>query len=205
MTGIYKITSPSKKTYIGQSINIERRWENDYKKLKTKSQPKLFYSFKKYGFKNHTFMILEECYLEQLDEREIFYKQQFINKFGWKKALFCQLIDGKGGSKSDETKQKMSFYAKNRTSIHNKNISKNLMGYKQTSIHKLNRSKAVKGKKFRSKLVMQYDLQMNFIKEWPAAKEACLFYNPKDLNGVSSCCLGKQKTAFGYIWKYKEN
>ena len=42
-----------------------------------------------------------------------------------------------------------------------------------------------------------------FIKEWSSAKEACLFYNPKDLNGVSACCLGKQKTAFGYIWKYK--
>jgi predicted GIY-YIG superfamily endonuclease len=26
-TGIYKITSPSGKIYIGQSIDIEKRWE----------------------------------------------------------------------------------------------------------------------------------------------------------------------------------
>ena len=48
------------------------------------------------------------------------------------------------------------------------------------------------------------DLNGKLIKEWPSAKEACLYFNPKDLNGVSAACLGKQKTAFGFIWKYKE-
>ena len=48
-----------------------------------------------------------------------------------------------------------------------------------------------------------YDLNGKPIKEWPSAKEACLYFNPKDLNGVSASCLGKQKTAFGFKWKYK--
>ena len=49
--GIYKIVSPSEKIYIGQSINIEKRWEKNYKTLKCKTQTKLYNSLKKYGRK----------------------------------------------------------------------------------------------------------------------------------------------------------
>lgn len=57
MIGIYKITSPSGKIYIGQSVNIERRFL-DYKKSLKKSQIKLYNSIKKYGkFKNKTNLI----------------------------------------------------------------------------------------------------------------------------------------------------
>jgi group I intron endonuclease len=204
MVGIYKIISPEGCVYIGQSIDIERR-RKDYSKVKKYGQPKLKRSFKKHGFENHIFDIIEECTIEQLDEKETFYKQQIIKELGWSKALFCQLIDGKGGNKSNETKHKMSLYASNRTQEHNLKISQKLKGHKQTPQHCSNKSKAMKGKKVRCKNVLQYDVEGNFIKEWSAAKEACLFYNPKDLNGVSACCLGRQKTAFGYIWKYKEN
>ena len=52
MIGIYKITSPSGKVYVGQSVNIERRLK-EYKILKCKKQVKLYNSFIKYGFENH--------------------------------------------------------------------------------------------------------------------------------------------------------
>lgn len=204
MIGIYKIINPKGKIYIGQSVNIKRR-RKEYEKIKCISQPKLYNSFKKHGVENHKFEIIEECSLDQLNEKEIYWKQYYINLVGWEKVLFCQLIDGEGGYKNKETKNKMSLYAKNRPQEHNQKISNKMTGYKQTQQHKLNRSKAIKGKKFRSKIVLQYDLKDNFIKEWPTAKSACLFYNSKDLNGVSACCLGKQKTAFGYKWKYKNN
>ena len=191
MVGIYKILSPEGCVYIGQSIDIERR-RKEYSRVKNYGQPKLKRSFKKHGFENHIFNIIEECTIEQLNEKETFYKQQIIKELGWSKALFYQLIDGKGGNKSDETKRKMSSYASNRTQEHNLKISNKMKGHKQTPEHLLNRSKAVKGKKFRSKIVNQYDLNGNFIKEWNTAKEACLFYNPKDLNGDSACCLGRQ-------------
>jgi len=38
--GIYKITSPTHRIYIGQSINIEQRWKG-YSITKLKSQPKI--------------------------------------------------------------------------------------------------------------------------------------------------------------------
>ena len=71
--GIYKITSPSGKIYIGQSVNIKNRW-NQYRLLyKTIMGPMLFNSFKKYGVENHIFEVIEECILEQLNEREEFW------------------------------------------------------------------------------------------------------------------------------------
>lgn len=60
ITGIYKITSPAGKVYIGQSTDIYKRWEQ-YRKQYFKKQYKLYYSIQKYGYDNHKFSIVEEC------------------------------------------------------------------------------------------------------------------------------------------------
>lgn len=53
--------------------------------------------------------------------------------------------------------------------------------------------------------IYQYDLEGNFIKEWSSIKEACMFLH-MDAGTISTVCSGgRQKTAFGFIWKYKEN
>ena len=77
MIGIYKIISPSKKIYIGQSINIEKRFYT-YKLLHCKKQPFLFNSLKKYGAENHIFEVIEECEVIKLNERERYW-QDFYN------------------------------------------------------------------------------------------------------------------------------
>ena len=89
MTGIYKITSPSKKVYIGQSIDIEKRFKQ-YKRLDCKKQPKLYNSLKKYNPENHVFEIIEECLVEQLNEKEIYWKQHYNSI---KEGLNCELFD----------------------------------------------------------------------------------------------------------------
>lgn len=45
-TGIYKITSPTNKIYVGQSIDIEKRWKK-YRDWVNHNQPKIFRSMKK--------------------------------------------------------------------------------------------------------------------------------------------------------------
>lgn len=132
--GIYKITNPKGKVYIGQSINIEDRWKM-YKKLKCKKQPKLYNSLKKYNPENHIFEILEECLIEQLTIKEIFYKQQFIDKFGWNMVLFCDIYDrGIGGLRSISTRQKISQgnKGKKRSEEYKLNISLKNKGRKQS-------------------------------------------------------------------------
>jgi len=69
MIGIYKITSPSKKIYIGQSIDIEKRFKY-YLNLNCKKQTKLYNSLKKYGYKKHFFEVIEICKITELNNKE---------------------------------------------------------------------------------------------------------------------------------------
>lgn len=77
MVGIYKITNKiNGHSYIGQSIDIKRRWRDHKSKWVNQNYP-LQKAFKKYGMKNFSFEVLEECNVKELDEKEIYY----INKF----------------------------------------------------------------------------------------------------------------------------
>ena len=109
MTGIYKITSPNGRIYIGQAINIERRFK-EYKNIKkSKLQIKLNRSFNKYGIENHIFEIAEQCNKKELNNRERHY-QDFYNVIS-KKGLNCVLTksDDRSGKLSEETKLKISL------------------------------------------------------------------------------------------------
>ena len=48
--------------------------------------------------------------------------------------------------------------------------------------------------------VVQYDLEGNFIKEYPSAAEAAR-ENGYRADVICWCCRGKLKTAYGFVWK----
>lgn len=52
------------------------------------------------------------------------------------------------------------------------------------------------------KIILQYDLNGNFIKEWPSMAEIkrTLGFHPGHIPDV---CKGRRNQAFGFIWKYK--
>jgi group I intron endonuclease len=74
--GIYKITSPTGKIYIGQSENIKMRWYK-YSKLHCKRQTTLYNSFLKHGVENHQFDIIEYCTPDELNCSERFWQDIF--------------------------------------------------------------------------------------------------------------------------------
>ena len=55
-----------------------------------------------------------------------------------------------------------------------------------------------------SKPVLQFDLNDNFIKEFPSIKQVER-ETGFDQGNIIKCCKGKLKTAYNYKWKYKEN
>lgn len=65
------------------------------------------------------------------------------------------------------------------------------------------RSESLKGKG--TKRVLQYSLTGNRIKEYNSIQEASIAVrgSMKHAGSISACCNGKQKTAYGYAWKYK--
>ena len=229
-TGIYKIVNPNGKIYIGQSINIERR-EREYNGGRCKGQKKLYYSILKYGWENHIHEILEECSIEQLNEREIYWGM-YYDALG-KNGLCCMLGSGKGYI-SDETLERIRISSKNRIYTHSPetlvkmrkpkpegfgkkigNITRGrILGPRSEEI-KLKISTCSKGRKNSEKSknnisvgrtgkgyipVLQFDLQNNFIKEWPSIKQA---KNELNIINISVALTGGNKTAGGFIWKYK--
>lgn len=106
MTGIYKITSPSGRIYIGQSIDIDKRFES-YRKLKCKLQPRLYSSIVKYGVDNHVFEIIETCDVLHLNNRERHW-QDYFSVIGLN-GLNCILTNTEDKIKvvSDDTKEKI--------------------------------------------------------------------------------------------------
>ena len=107
MVGIYKITSPSGKVYIGQSVDLERRKCEYLSPSNSKSQRKLHNSIVKYGFSTHIFEIVEECAIKELNTRERHW-QDFYNVL--EEGLNCRLTTtlDRSGKVSKETDRKRS-------------------------------------------------------------------------------------------------
>lgn len=245
MVGIYKITSPSGKIYIGQSINIEKTWKYRYKNLNAcKRQTILYNSLKKHGYENHTFEVIEECNEYKLLERETYWKEYY--KVLEIPSLCCRM-DGRGGKLSEETKQKISKANKGKTGkyLRNNELRNNVSKYKSKPIYQfslegvlinkwdsISSAEKILGTGLKSNLkketktskgyvwsyknefpgfikihgnnskVVQYDLEGNFIKEWLSMMDIQRELGYPNSN-ISAVCRGKQKTAYGFIWKFK--
>ena len=112
MKGIYKITSPSGRVYIGQSINIERRFRY-YKSIACKEQIKIYNSLLKYGVNAHIFEVLELCETEELNNRERHYQDLYDSVANGLNLLYVKSEHFNGGH-SEESKKKISDSLKGR-------------------------------------------------------------------------------------------
>lgn len=179
ISGIYKITSPSGKIYIGSSINICNRIKY-YKCLDCKRQTRLYNSLLKYGWDNHTFEILEECGIEEMFKKEteygMFYEVLGIN------GLNCTLP--KNGDikcyQSEETKLKKSlnqrggknnFFGKKHSEEALEKIRNAQLGRKHTLEHRMKVSK--NHAKVNSKIVLNLETGVYY----ESCKEAALYNN----------------------------
>lgn len=112
-----------------------------------------------------------------------------------------------GKKHSEETKQKQrnAKLGIKQSEEHKQKRFIKITGVKRNSITKEKMSlSATKPKPHMYKSVIQYDLQGNFVKEWESLQYAALSLGKRSSN-ICECCKGKIKTAYGYVWKYKEN
>lgn len=126
--GIYKITSPSGKIYVGQSTNLRKR-KNVYKHLRCVDQRLLYNSLLKYGWDSHIFEVIHLCSPEELNKWEKYYGDFFKCR---DPKLGLNLREyGNHGKHSEETCKKIG-------AIHK--------GKKLSEAHKAAVSKAQKGR-----------------------------------------------------------
>jgi group I intron endonuclease len=145
MIGIYTIENEKGSIYVGQSVDLERRFRT-YKKLNCKSQIKLYRSLLKYGFENHTIRIVDICDVDNLNIRERHYQDLFSSV---NKGLNCKATTtkSKSGYLSDETKKRMSDSGKLMTEETKRKISESNKGKKMSDSAKLKMSISKKGVK----------------------------------------------------------
>ena len=200
------------KKYVGQtSTKLKYR---HYQHLRDKNRRKDYFhnAIKKYGIENFKLEILHIGDKYSLDLLEIYYIEKWNlldNKYGYNLKT-----GGSSGKHTDNTKQKMSNYAKNRTEEHRLHLSESLKGeknpHKGKTISDDNKQKMAEGRRnsekrkqmFNTK-VIQYDKDMNIIKIWDSISQV----NKElkiDISCISKVCQGKRKTAGGYIWRYAD-
>lgn len=98
---IYILTSPSGKKYVGQTVNIEKRFEN-YRNLRRFSQIKLSEAITKYGWNSFNKEVIEYNNITQkkLDDLEIEYIRE-LNSYN----LGYNCTIGGGGKRSYYTEE----------------------------------------------------------------------------------------------------
>lgn len=136
MVGVYMIINPANAKYVGSSINIERRIQQ-YKYLRNNEQHKIRNSIKKYGYKNHKFIILELCNKSDLLERERYWcvKHNVLHRYNLN--LKMPLKDDKIKSFSKEILLKMSKIHKGKkiSQKQKESLINSVKGKKQSEEH----------------------------------------------------------------------
>lgn len=211
MAYIYKITNDiNNKLYIGKTqFDLNKRFEEHCHDAfsRTKEHRPLYSAMRKYGIEHFHIELVEET--NNPNERETYWIE-YYNSYG---------STGYNATKGGDGKAYINFeYAKKRyEEVQNIALVAKEMNIDKGHLGKMLRDMGIKvlsstevNQRDRSKMVNQYDKQGNFIKSFSSAIEAARAIGKitSTSNGASShitdCCRGKQKTAYGYIWKFSE-
>ena len=218
--GIYKIKNNiNNKIYIGQSVDIEKRWN---KHLYATDDFVIHKAIRKYGKNNFTFSILEECEMEFLDEKENYWIAYYDSTMPKGYNMIPGGSNGAGLAKGHEVNQydlKGNFIASYRsanqasqaTGIDHWSICACCRGeYKHSGGYQWKYCdddiKEIKPIKVRVEYaVLQIDKNSDkIIQEFQSIKEASIKTSIAS-STICNVCNGKGKTAGGYKWKFKND
>ena len=194
------------KVYIGQtSRNIEIRWKEHLRHCTSQDQP-LYKAMVKYGKEKFYIQCLEECPDSILNERE----KYWIDYFDSYNNGYNATLGGQDNfTMTSKVEQVLNLwynkYTVNKiveeTGLNVETVRSYLN--KNGVTHEDIRVRANKAiGKSRSKAILQYDLDGNFIKEWSSSMEVERELSISHGN-IGSVCTGKRKSAGGFIWKHK--
>lgn len=206
MVGIYKITNPKGEAYIGLSKNIEKRWSS-HRNLQFKGNIKLRNSLTLYSIDSHVWEIIEVIDITSLSLHEgnaLLRKREryWIQFYDTFKNGLNENGGGSGcGEHTEESKKKISEALKNKP---------------KPSDFGANRKKWQHTEEYKEKVrnsprcpILMFDLEDNFIKEFPNQKAAADYLGLKKqsiwnyLNGYCKPNCNPATHVRGYKFKYK--
>lgn len=144
ITGIYCFTNLiNNKKYIGQSIDIQERISQHKYRYKVKNDSGYRCAFhsalRKYGWENFSFSVVEECAIEELDNKERYWIQKYNtmspcgynltvggqkNKADYTRKIcpICGRVKSRGSKVCKECHTAYSFYSRKNTPYFGNNI-----------------------------------------------------------------------------------
>jgi group I intron endonuclease len=147
---IYKITNTvNNKCYIGQTIKPGKaRWNRHLNDAANGSTFALHAVIRKYGLESFTFEVIAESLQPFLDDLEIFFIKLYSTKINQHGYNMTDGGDGnKGGTRSEETRRRLSLAAKGR--VHSEHAKRKMSLAKKGKVlseeHKRTMSLAKKG------------------------------------------------------------
>ena len=230
---IYKLTFPSEKSYIGQTIcDIHKRLEKH--QYASSGCVAVRNAIQKYGWEK-----VEKEWYEVPDEDLNFYEEMLVALLGTLSPGGYNLKEGGGNGKpSEESRQKMSeaktgekhpMYGKEHTEETKKKMSDAHTGKEHIEESKQKTSEALSGEKHpmygkehteeskqkmseaktgeknsNSKKVYQYKLDGTYVNEFYSSGEAARALEKNNGSKIRSCACGDRKTAYGFKWSYTE-
>ena len=211
---IYKYTSPSNTSYIGQTINEEARRHKFLSENIRYAGEAIDRARRKYKPSNFKYEVLEEVYFDDGDD--------YVSKLNELERYYISLYDtfnngyncdegGNNAPMKEETKKKLSLALKGRkhtepvSDITRKKLSEINKGHKPYFLGKNHthdtillmrksspRKKGVIGTSIKDNTTIEFESMMDAHRQ--GFQEAA----------ISACCLGKRKTHKGYTWRFKE-
>lgn len=206
MIGIYRITNlVNKKVYIGQSWDVEKRFQAHKQNAFGSHNQYLRRSINKHGLSCFTFDILIEIKKSPFTQKWLdLIEDRFIRSLGSTNPN-CGYNLRYGGSRGLQTeiskennRRKHLGKCFNLSKQAKLNISNARKGMVFSETHKQNMSKSRMGNHFRPSVkIINLDTKEIF----ESLKLAGLKYNISSSN-IGTVCKGRQKTAAGYRWAY---
>lgn len=217
---VYKITNNKNgKIYVGiTNQGVAVRWSKHCSDANCNSTFPLHNAIRKYGKDNFQIELIEEVDdVEVLKEREIYWIKTLDSYNRLKGYNLTFGGDGTFGRfHSEETKDKIRQKAINRkcsiSTRKNMSNAQKLVKRNYSKLASLSNSKRWANEEnhikhsitnVNNKPILQYTLTGVFVKEFYNISEAARSLNKTHQN-LGKCANGKLKTAYGYIWKYKD-
>lgn len=202
--GIYCIKNVyNNKRYIGQSINICKRWQDHQSDLRNNQHVNIHLqaAYNKYGEDCFRYFIIEECTKEELDDREIFW----INYYDTYYNGYNRNLGGKSWRKniklSKEQRKAISIALTGRPCKENtrKLMSKHMKDqYKDPKFLKAFQ-KNIDSQKT---AIICYNIN-GFVKKYSSIHDAARDLKLEATN-ICKVLKGKHKTCGGYTFSYQE-
>lgn len=220
---IYKYTSPSGKSYIGQTTNEVLRRKNWFDSKYHYAGRKIDRARNKYGRNKFSYEVLvknsyssREIAVEDLNRLEIYYiglYDSYLN--GYNSTIGGYGVVGLKLTPEQIEKVRKANLGKTIPIEQRRKASIKIKAILNTSEMKTKLSNIRKGKpnpkaikamnESNCRPILQLSLSGKFIKEFDSIKSAIQNLGIKAAtSNISNVCKGKRNSAYGFKWKYKE-